>query len=110
MAAEPLTRREWRDTRKLDRRALKLHAREIERRLKHLNGETQRAAAVAAVTVRKDVYDGDKKDQDRRIDELESKDDQRAGAIRLIGLLASGGAVSGVIALLWQAIKAIGHG
>ncbi len=105
--SKPLSRREFKEFRRTQRQALKLQAREYERRLKHLNGEQKRIAAAAAVSVRKDLYESDKDGMDARIDALRAAEDKRIGALRLIGLLAAGGAVTGVIGLVGFIVQAI---
>jgi hypothetical protein len=105
---EPVSRREYRMERDSDRTARKLAAKELKRRLKHLNGEQKRIAVAAAISVRKDLYDADKDATRTAIDALKAAEDKRIGAFRLIGLLAAAGAASGVIGLiaqLWQGTK-----
>jgi len=94
-----VTRREFAEVRRANRRALKLQAREYERRLKHLNGEQKRIAAAAAVTLRKDIYDAERKTLEARLNILETAENRRAGAMRLVFVLATSGAVSGVVGL-----------
>jgi len=102
--SKTVTRREWKQERKNDRRALKLQATEYKRRLKSLNGEQNRIANAAAQSVRKDVYDSNQKALDDRLKALEAQENRRAGALRLIAVLAAGGLLSGLLGL-WQQVR-----
>ena len=104
----PVSRREYCLQRKADRIARRLAAKELKRRLENLNGEQKRIADAAAVSVRKDLYDSDKEQIRAAIDSLKASEDKRIGALRLVGLLAAAGAVTGLIGLfsqLWQGAK-----
>lgn len=99
-----VTRREYKEARRLMRRALNLQATEYERRLGQLNGEQGRIAEAAATAVRKDVYEQTRAGSDARIAALEAQENRRVGAMRLIGLLAAGGFLTGVLGL-WQQVR-----
>lgn len=89
---------------KSDRRALKLQAREYERRLKQLNGEAKRIREILATTVSHTSFEDYKKLMDERVSALRKAEDQRVGGMILVRILAT----SGTMGLLLSILNAMG--
>lgn len=91
---------EFRTYQKSLRRALKLQAREYERRLEKLNGEHETNIQNWLQSVRKDTFEEYKKVTDQKIDTLERKEDERSGRVALFRMLSGAGALGLVLQLL----------
>ena len=93
-------KRAERRVRKLERRALKLQAREYERRLKGLNGEHKRMSEYVEQTVRQEAFEDYKRLIDERVGALRRAEDQRTGGMILVRVLATSGAVGLLLSIL----------
>lgn len=103
----PVTRREfkayekwqiraerWRD------RALRLQAKEYERRLGDLNHEAQRLAKFVETTVSETAFGDYKTLLDERVNALRRAEDQRSGGMLVLRILAGSGAVGLLLSIL----------
>lgn len=87
--------------------ALKINAVEIKRRLKILNGEQKRIDASQSKSVSKELYDADRRSDMSRISALEKAENERSGGTRMVFALASSGAISGIIGLIWLLVSTL---
>jgi len=95
-----VTRREFREYQRITKRALRLQAKEYERRLKNLNGEAKRLAKFLKSTISKRAFEDFKKLLDERVGALRKAEDQRQGGMILVRILASAGALGLLISVL----------
>ena len=95
-----LTRREFKAFKETERRALKLQAKEYERRLKALNVEHKRISQFVEQTVRQEAFDDYKRLIDERVGALRRAEDQRTGGMILVRILATSGAVGLLLGIL----------
>ncbi len=95
-----VTRREFRELRKLERRALKLQATEYERRLEALNGEHKTNVENWRTSVRHTTFEAYKEAMEKRVDALEAKEDERKGRVAFFQMLAGAGALGFAVQLI----------
>ena len=69
--------------------ALKLQAKEYERRLNALNGEAERLRNIQTNYIPREVYDENKKETDIKLEELKSYKDMQIGKSIIITVIVS---------------------